>query len=235
MRWIGALLNGWLLLAWTGCGHKENGRQYDGERLLERHCAACHNLDMPPKTTENEKAPPMMAVVFHIRDFMNVRNPSEKKERFVDFVVDYALHPSASKSFCDKKSLQEYGVMPSLEGKITPDELMAVANYIYDHYDPEAFMSLMTEQARLAALPPYKRVLEQKNCLGCHGIEKDKIAPSFKRISEKFRRNGGESALMQAIHRGSRGAWPGFKLAMPPFKDLDDASLRAIAEWMLKQ
>jgi len=66
-----------LLLA--GCSETPK-RHYDGHALLKRKCSACHNLDMPPKTYENETAPPMMAVVFHVRDFMKVDNPSEKRE-----------------------------------------------------------------------------------------------------------------------------------------------------------
>jgi len=222
-----------VFLLFAGCGDKP-ARKYDGEALLKQKCAACHNLDMPPKTYPDEKAPPMMAVTFHVRDFMKVDNPSEKRRRFIEFVVDYALHPSAEKSFCDKKSLEDYGLMPSLEGKVTPEELEAVAGYMYDHYDPEKFMKLMQEQARLAALPAWQRVTEQKNCLGCHGIDKDKIAPAFSRIAERYG-EARKGEIIRSIKEGSRGKWEGFKLAMPPFRDLDEADLSAVAEWIVKQ
>ncbi len=217
-----------------GCGDHAPKKSYDAKALIVQKCAECHNLDMPPKTFPDEKAPPMMAVTFHVRDFMKVENPSEKRQKFIDFVTDYVINPSASKSFCDKKSLQEYGVMPSQKGKVTEDELEAIAGYMYDHYDPEKFMEIMTQRARFMALPAYKRVLETKNCLGCHGIEKDKIAPSFKRIAKKYGQ-ADEATIIKSIENGSRGKWKGFKVMMPPFKDLNESDKKAIANWILEQ
>ena len=228
---VGLVLLGMAVL--SGCGTRENAKQYDGKKLLEQKCAQCHNLDMPPKTYADEKAPPMMAVVFHVRDFMKVANPSDKKDRFIAFVQDYVIHPDRSKSFCDKKSLQTYGLMPSQKGRVTRDQLAAIAAYMYDHYDPQKYMAIMTEKARLEALPPYKRVLAQKNCLGCHGLKKDKVAPAFTRIAEHYADN--PKAVEEAITRGSRGHWKGFKLAMPPFKDLTPEELKGITDWVLSQ
>ncbi len=231
MRPLSAFL---ALLLLVGCEQKQDpATRYDAKALLKQKCSQCHNLDMPPQTSPDEKAPPMMAVTFHVRDFMKVANPAEKRRKFIDFVTDYALNPSAKKSYCDKKSLESYGVMPSQKGNITPEELQAVAGYMYDHYDPEKFMKIMTERARLAAMPAYKRVLEQKNCLGCHGLKKDKVAPAFAKIAKRYRDN--PDAMAQSIRRGSRGKWAGFKLAMPPFKDLTPADAKAVSEWILKE
>jgi cytochrome c len=221
-----------LLLLLAGCSDKPAHR-YDGEKLLKEKCAACHNLDMPPKTTADEKAPPMMAVTFHVRDFMKVENPSEKRGKFIAFVADYVLHPSAEKSFCDKKSLEEYGVMPSQKGKVTEEEAKAIAAYMYDHYDPEKFMQMMTEKARLAALPPYRRVLERKNCLGCHGSG-GRLAPTFERIARRYMGRG-TAPVMESIRKGSRGKWKGYKVPMPPHPDLTPEELEGTAKWILEQ
>jgi len=221
-----------ITLLFIGCSDSKPKQKFNAQNLLLEKCSSCHNLDMPPKTSFDEKAPPMMAVTFHIRDFMEVNNPSEKKQKFIDFVTDYALNPTAEKSFCDKKSLEDYGVMPSQKGKVSKEELQAIAGYIFDYYDPQKFMKLMQEQARLAALPTYKRVIEQKNCLSCHDIEKKKIAPSFKTIAKRYSTNQiGE--LIKSIKNGSRGKWKGFKLPMPPFKDLKDSEAKSMAEWIL--
>jgi len=222
-----------LALLIAGCGDSKPKWHYDAKALLHSKCESCHNLDMPPKTYEDEKAPPMMAVVFHLRDFMKVSNPSDKKARFVSFVQDYVIHPDPSKSYCDKKSLESYGVMPSQKGNVTKEELEAIASYMYDYYDPKKFMAIMTEKARLEAMPPYKRVLARKNCLGCHGLKKDKVAPAFTRIAERYADD--PKAVEEAIVRGSRGHWKGFKLAMPPFKDLTPEELKGITDWVLSQ
>ena len=223
-----------LVILLAGCDKKPAPDPRKGEKIVQKVCAKCHNLDMPPVTTPDEKAPPMLAVAFHLKDFMKVSDPSAKRSKFIEFVTDYSLHPDAQKSYCDKKSLQEYGLMPSLEGKVTPDRLRDAAAYIYDHYDKKRYLAIMQTQARLATLPLYKQVLERKNCLGCHGIQKAKIAPAFTDIAQKYAAQGSE-ALAQSIQKGSRGKWPGFKAVMPPFKELSPGELEAVAAWILER
>ena len=222
------------ILLFTGCSDSRPKHKYDGKLLLLQKCSSCHNTDMPPKTHPDEKAPPMMAVTFHIRDFMKVKNPSEKRQRFIDFITDYALYPAVEKSFCDEKSLEEYGLMPSQKGLVSKEQLNAIAAYMYDYYDPEKYMKLMQERARLATLPAYERVLEQKNCLSCHDIEKKKIAPSFKSIAKRYSYNQIDQ-IIKSIKNGSRGKWKGFKLPMPPFKHLSDTDAESVAKWILSQ
>ncbi|MCK5293565.1 MAG: hypothetical protein KAJ49_02855, partial [Arcobacteraceae bacterium] len=111
----------------------------DAKKVLETSCAKCHNLLMPPVIPEKELAPPMMAVAFHIKDYIKTLNPAEHKNKFANFVADYILYPSKEKSYCDEKSLKTYGLMPSLKNEITSNEAIQVANYIYDKYDAKKF------------------------------------------------------------------------------------------------
>ena len=69
-------------LGLTGCNQHDKV-YYDGRALLQAKCVSCHNLSIPPKTFEDEKAPPMMAVAFHVKDFIKVSAPSEKKPKFL--------------------------------------------------------------------------------------------------------------------------------------------------------
>ncbi len=218
----------------AGCENKPAPDPNKGKIVLEQVCARCHNLDIPPKTFEGEKAPPMMAVVFHLKDFMKVSDPSAKREKFIEFVTDYALHPDAKKSYCDKESLKSYGVMPSLKGQVTAAQLRDAAAYMYERYDKKRYLERMEAKARLDAMPLYRQVLETKNCLGCHGIDKPRLGPSFADIAEKYAGRGPEP-IMEAIRNGSRGKWPGFKVPMPPFKDLTQKQLEAVAEWILER
>ena len=66
------------LVLFAGC-KEEKHIDYDAKKLIKVKCQSCHNLDMPPKTYPEEVAPPMMAVAFHIYDFIKAPNPSEKK------------------------------------------------------------------------------------------------------------------------------------------------------------
>jgi len=75
-----------LLLLSTGCTQEQKKQNtLDGKALLEAKCASCHNLDIPAQTFPEEVAPPMMAVAFHIYDFIKVNTPAEKTPRLDRF------------------------------------------------------------------------------------------------------------------------------------------------------
>ncbi len=219
------------LLIFSGCEHKPQ-KQYDGKALLESKCASCHNLDMPPKTYKDEKAPPMMAVAFHVKDFMKVSAPTDKKPKFIAFFKDYVIHPSAEKSFCDKESLRSYGVMPSQQGNVTPEEVAAIAEYVYDHYDQKKFLQKMKEEAAFKALPAGEQIATQKGCLTCHGIDRRKAAPAFTVIADKD-----EAIIRDTILKGSRGTYQGFeRMTMPSFAGrLTRDELDTLTKWIKAQ
>jgi cytochrome c551/c552 len=219
-----------LVLLAAGCSDKGPERRYDAKALLQQKCARCHNLDMPPKSYENETAPPIMAVTFHIRDFMKVDNPAEKRPRFIAFVADYALNPSAEKSFCDEESLKSYGLMPSLEGNITRPELEAVAAYLYDTYTKEAFLKRMEEANAFARLPKGEQLARRHGCFGCHDLKLQKVGPTFTAIAERYK---DADIIADSILNGSRGKWKQSRdIPMPAMKEVNTTARQTIAHWM---
>ena len=229
----------WMLAGCSG-GDKTTGTEEKAlssaqiDATLHQVCARCHNLDMPPKTSDDEKAPPLYTVTVHLKDWMKVDNPSELKAKFVSFVSDYVLHPSREKSYCDPASLKLYGVMPSLEGQITPAQARAVASAIFDRYDQMKMLAVMKERNRLAALPPWQQVLETRDCRLCHIQGKGKLAPGFDEIAKKYGPTGIET-IKKSITRGSRGKWAAYHTPMRAYKDLTPKQLDGIARWILQQ
>jgi len=111
----------------------------DGKELFEKICTQCHKT-APPSSKEERQAmlaPPIMGVMFHVNDGVKVDNPENKKQAVIDFIVDYAHNPSADKSFCEEHAIKRFGVMPSQKNTITKEELISVANYLYDTYPSE--------------------------------------------------------------------------------------------------
>ncbi len=225
-----------VILFFAGCNsNSNNSNSYsnlDGKALVEQKCSSCHNLDMPPVTSEDEKAPPLFTVTVHLKDWMEVNNPSELKNKFINFVSDYALNPSKEKSYCDKKSLESYGLMPSLKGKVTEDELKAIASYIFDLYDQKKVLEIMKERARLASLPLYKQALETNDCMLCHQ-KNSKNAPSFEEIGKKYGVNGKE-IIKNSILNGSKGKWKGYLLPMRAYKNIPKERLDALVDYIAK-
>jgi len=229
MRYLYMLLLAGLL---SGCLNEKPKERLDGEELIQQKCAKCHNLDMPPKSYENEIAPSMMAVTFHLKDFIKSNDPSAHKSKIVAFVKDYVIEPSRDKSFCDKESLDSYGVMPSQKGNVTQDELEAIASYMYDTYDNMKMLKIMAEKQRLARLSLHERVLEQQRCNNCHDIEKDKVAPSFKMIASRYDKKD-RAMLIESIQNGTKGKWEGKTLPMLAYKKMSQKDVEGMVDWIL--
>ncbi|SFV58664.1 hypothetical protein MNB_SV-8-1325 [hydrothermal vent metagenome] len=227
MRYVAAMIAVWLL---TGCFDQGKKIKYDGETLIEEKCAVCHNLKMPPSTYEDEKAPPMMAVVFHLKDFMKITMDDEKYSKFIPFVQDYVIHPSAKKSYCDKESLKTYGVMPSQKGNVTEDELEAIASYMYDFYDQQKYLKQMQAKADFDALPKGEQIARKNGCFNCHSFEKKGVGPSFSMIAKRDAKE-----IKDTIANGSHGKWEGFHVMMPAFKShLTQEHILTLQQWIQK-
>ncbi len=222
-----------LLIFFAGC-EKKNISNLDGKKLLEKKCSACHNLDLPPKTFTDEKAPPMMAVAFHIKDFIKAGSESDKIPKAIDFVKDYVVNPNASKSFCDKKSLESYGVMPSQKGKVTQNELEAIAEYMFEHYTLKNLTKAQAIENRLRKMPAGERLALKYNCLSCHKKQKDSVGPSIAKIAVRY--SGDVVYLKKSIQDGSAKKWQGYRgVVMPPFKNkISDKELDILVEWISK-
>jgi len=222
------------VLFFVGCQEKHHVN-LDGEKLLQQKCSQCHNLDLPPKTYADEKAPPMMAVAFHVKDFIQASSESDKIPKAIEFVKDYVINPSASKSFCDKKSLETYGVMPSQKGKVTQEELEAIAMYMFEHYTVKNLTEAQALANKLAKMPQGKRLALKYKCLGCHKPHKDVVGPSFAKIAQRYKQNPSE--IEKSIAEGSKGKWNGYRGAiMPSFsKSITQEERKILTQWIEKQ
>ena len=216
----------------AGCSQGKKANNLDGKKLLEQKCSRCHNLDLPPKTFEDEKAPPMMAVAFHIKDFIKTEDESQRIPKAIAFVKDYVINPSASKSFCDKESLKTYGVMPSQKGKVTQDELQAIAEYMFSHFTEKNLNEAQLLENKLNAMPKGERLALKNNCLSCHKVDKKIVGPAFRDIATQ--KGNSLEVLMHSIKNGSKKKYASSKGAvMPAFKKLSDVDVKTIAEWIL--
>lgn len=111
--------------------------------LVKSKCATCHMLEKPtPDMLPTLKAPPMEAVMYHINLVI------KDKEKIKAFIADYAINPSAEKSVCESNKVQQYGVMPSLKGSVSQEELSKISNYLIEHYPSKEFVGMINEIQR---------------------------------------------------------------------------------------
>ena len=219
-------------ILFAGC-KEEKHINYDAKKLIKEKCQSCHNLDMPPKTYPEEVAPPMMAVAFHIYDFVKAPNPSERKGKSISFVCDYVMNPSREKSFCDKQSLDSYGVMPSQKGNLTDGELKAIANYIFTHYTKDNFLEVMQNIQKMAKMPKGEQLAIKNSCLSCHGKTTKKVGPSFHDIYKRNKNN--INNIANSIKNGSKGKYKEAKnIPMPKFNNLTKHDIEILTKWISK-
>jgi cytochrome c len=99
----------------------------NAKQLFESKCMSCHTIK-PPKDKSTMVAPPMKGVMFHMVD--EIKETQKIREHFNEFV----LNPTKEKAIC--KSVKRFGLMPSLKGQITKEELAIVTDWILKNLTP---------------------------------------------------------------------------------------------------
>ncbi len=108
--------------------------------LIKTKCASCHILTTPtPAMISTMEAPAMDAVMFHVNLSMS------DKSKIKAFIMDYAVNPKASKSVCESNKVQKFGVMPSLKGKVTKEDLSVIADHMIENFPTPEFVAMIKE------------------------------------------------------------------------------------------
>jgi len=172
----------------------------------------------------------MMAVAFHIKGFMDTSNESQRVPKAIEFVKDYVINPSESKSFCDKESMYRYGLMPSQKGLVSQEELDAITSYMFKHYTQENLTKKQADLNRLAAMPKGQRVAIKYKCLGCHRIDKNFIGPSFNSIASQHKNS--KLSISKSILNGSQNRYKESKgVRMPAFSHLSEEEVNELMKF----
>lgn len=69
-----------------------------------------------------------------------------------------------------------------------------------------------------------------KGCLGCHGIDKKIIGPSYKDVAAKYAGQNVTDSLAEKVIKGGGGAWG--QMPMPPNAVSPDESKKLVT-WIL--
>lgn len=77
-------------------------------------------------------------------------------------------------------------------------------------------------------------LLNANACLGCHAVAQKIVGPAYRDVASKYKADpAGASKIAASIKAGSSGKWG--TVPMPPFAQLTDAQVKALAEFILKQ
>ena len=101
-----------------------NASEENAEALFKANCATCHSLTQP-KDRSKMVAPPARGVMFHLSQAF------QSKEKIKAHIEDFVIHPSAEKAIC--QSVKRFGVMPSLQGAISDDDLQEISEWMIEN------------------------------------------------------------------------------------------------------
>ncbi len=113
----------------------------ESKKLMINKCASCHLLGIPNATElARVKAPPMNAVLFHVKSDFKDALQQEK------FIRDYSLKPQPKEAVCTSNKIEKFGVMPSMKGKVSDNELRKIAHYLVKNFPSKEFVKMMKER-----------------------------------------------------------------------------------------
>ena len=77
-------------------------------------------------------------------------------------------------------------------------------------------------------------LLNANACLGCHAVAQKIVGPAYQDVAAKYKADPNAVMRLQAsIKAGGSGKWG--QVPMPPFAQLTDAQLKALAEFVMQQ
>ena len=136
----------WLMLLIGAVSLMGAEQKVDGEKVFDKACASCHvkmiTAEETKKIFKTLKAPPMVEVSGQLkRNIKIIEDIDDEIHRAVviAFIKDYVMYPHLDKSMCEGMALEKFGLMPSLKGKLSEEELNAVSAWVYDFYVGKKF------------------------------------------------------------------------------------------------
>ena len=136
----------WLVLLMGAVSLVGAEQKVDGEKVFDKACASCHikmiTSEETKKVFKTLKAPPMVEVSGQLkRNIKIIEDIDDEIHRAVviAFIKDYVMYPHLDKSMCEGMALEKFGLMPSLKGKLSEEELNAVSAWVYDFYVGKKF------------------------------------------------------------------------------------------------
>lgn len=95
------------------------------EDLAVRKCGNCHLMGTITKEkVDNMKAPPYWAIARKLREAELSRDDKIK------FMVEFAFNPKREKMMFPIETFNRFGLMPSMSGKVTKEEIEQISTYI---------------------------------------------------------------------------------------------------------
>lgn len=137
---------------------------HSGNEIFTENCASCHtnvlgvNVDEQGEYSYISPAPYITELVSRLKSH------TKNEEEFTAFIRDYINDPDKRKSLYGKNALRVFGLMPTLKGAISDEEVSMLAKYLYNDKKSKNKTVAKEEIKTLDS----REALFVKNCSSCH-------------------------------------------------------------------
>ncbi len=136
-----------------------------GEELFNTYCYKCH-ANILGITNDGGYDNSYITVAPYIKELVKkLKNKTKTKVKFQQFITDYIQNPDKRKSLYGKKAIKKFGLMPSLNGAMSPDEIAKLTDYLYNYNNEEKPKVVKQEVKKSLS---YEEKLFNNNCAMCH-------------------------------------------------------------------
>ena len=104
------------------------------EKLFTKNCAECH-ATIIGVTHDGGYENSFITSAPYVDDLVEkLKEKTGTQEKFTAFITEYIEDPDKRKSLYGKKAIKKFGIMPSLKGALTQDEIVQLSNYLYEKH-----------------------------------------------------------------------------------------------------
>ncbi len=136
-----------------------------GGEIFSKNCASCH-AEILGITNDGGYDNKYITQAPYITDLVaKLKETTASKEEFTLFIREYIQNPDKRKSLYGKKAIKEFGLMPSLEGAMTDEEISVLSTYLYEE---KYKVQKVVEKPKAVEEVDPREVLFTKNCASCH-------------------------------------------------------------------
>jgi len=104
------------------------------EELFNKHCSGCH-ANVLGVVNDGGYDNSYLTSAPYVTDLVSkLKEQTKSKEEFVEFIKEYIEDPDKRKTLYGKRAIKKFGLMPSLKGVMTDEEISGLANFLYEKY-----------------------------------------------------------------------------------------------------
>lgn len=136
-----------------------------GDDIFSNNCASCH-AEILGIANDGGYDNKYITQAPYITDLVaKLKEATASKEEFSIFIKEYIENPEKRKSLYGKKAIKEFGLMPSLKGAMSDEEINILVDYLYE--EKYKVQKAVLKPKVVKAVDP-REELFTKNCASCH-------------------------------------------------------------------